>query len=843
MMDYDPVEMVEVHEEPLESDKLPINEGDSELKNVIIHVESEEENDEREIHMTWGREKWIIFTEITTFWVPECILKKTLSNHPDVRQAWREKITLFIIFLILSGLFIFVVAMVPKLICTNPNVYTWKEIYKSKKQLMVLKGRVIDAGDYSSFHPGSMNIFSQYFGQDITFLFNSPNYEYLKPSNFKIYRDRMLLFNEFKNNDTSRYCAINFCHPFPYFLYNNSITSPISNYIIGDILLTYKELKESKDQNWFVLYNKVYNVSEYVLYGHPVYPSKYDHETQKKEEAYYLDERLNHTILSRLTQDATNLFENIFVNNNDRIEIVNYLDAHYFIGTLDTRYNPVCAVLDMVYWVVLGCIAGILIVKFILALCILKKQYPKQKSKYIIAFIPCYTEDHNSIEKTVHSIYDSIYPDKKKLIFIVVDGVIKGKGNDKTTAEIALNLFNRTLDDTHKDCKYKCTHEIENYNKARVYSGYHTSNGHTLPYIVIVKTGNNSEKNSTRRGNRGKRDSQLILLNFLSNVYYGKTKSQLEDELYDQIINNIKLSLDKYEYILSVDADTEVDKEAIHQMISRMKNDEKIYALCGETLIFNKLDSWVTAIQVYEYYFNHNLNKAFESLFGSVTCLPGCFTMFRIKTSCNRQKPIIIHEKLIEEYSDNNTDTMHKKNLLLLGEDRFFTTLLTKYFPNSKLKYIVEAKCKTVVPNTWSVLLSQRRRWINSTIHNLFRLMWIKRMCGVCCFSMKFMLFIDLLTTMFLPASCSYLIYLICSFSLGIEPVNEVFITMTGVIIGIQVFIFVLKRDFVYIIWLVLYLLALPIWMIILPVYAFSKMDDFSWGNTRKVENEKKIQE
>jgi chitin synthase len=28
-------------------------------------------------------------------------------------------------------------------------------------------------------------------------------------------------------------------------------------------------------------------------------------------------------------------------------------------------------------------------------------------------------------------------------------------------------------------------------------------------------------------------------------------------------------------------------------------------------------------IQVYEYYISHHLSKAFESLFGSVTCLPG----------------------------------------------------------------------------------------------------------------------------------------------------------------------------------------------------------------------------
>jgi hypothetical protein len=34
----------------------------------------------------------------------------------------------------------------------------------------------------------------------------------------------------------------------------------------------------------------------------------------------------------------------------------------------------------------------------------------------------------------------------------------------------------------------------------------------------------------------------------------------------------------------------------------------------------------VTMIQVFEYYTNHHMKKAFESAFGCVTCLPGCFT-------------------------------------------------------------------------------------------------------------------------------------------------------------------------------------------------------------------------
>jgi len=63
------------------------------------------------------------------------------------------------------------------------------------------------------------------------------------------------------------------------------------------------------------------------------------------------------------------------------------------------------------------------------------------------------------------------------------------------------------------------------------------------------------------------------------------------------------------------------------------------------------------------------------------------------------------------------------KNLLHLGEDRYMTTVLLKTFPTFKTKFIQDAYAKTIAPDEWSVLLSQRRRWINSTVHNLAELM------------------------------------------------------------------------------------------------------------------------
>jgi chitin synthase len=151
--------------------------------------------------------------------------------------------------------------------------------------------------------------------------------------------------------------------------------------------------------------------------------------------------------------------------------------------------------------------------------------------------------------------------------------------------------------------------------------------------------------------------------------------------------------------------------------------------------------------QVYEYYISHHLSKAFESLFGSVTCLPGCFSLYRIRTA-DKGRPIIISNRVIEEYAEPNVDTLHKKNLFSLGEDRYLTTLLLKYFPTFRTKFTPDAIAHTMAPESSRILFSQRRRWINSTVHNLCELIFLPELCGFCLFSMRFFVFIDLLGTL-----------------------------------------------------------------------------------------------
>lgn len=145
---------------------------------------------------------------------------------------------------------------------------------------------------------------------------------------------------------------------------------------------------------------------------------------------------------------------------------------------------------------------------------------------------------------------------------------------------------------------------------------------------MIVKCGTYEEQElSAKPGNRGKRDSQLILMNFFSRVTTNDYMTPLDYDLCTKIREIASVSPDCYEIVLMVDADTRVRPDSLRYMINAMNNDQLIVGLCGETQISNKTQSWVTCIQVFEYYVSHHLGKAFESVFGGVTCLPGCFCM------------------------------------------------------------------------------------------------------------------------------------------------------------------------------------------------------------------------
>src|SRR5258708_25893654 len=77
--------------------------------------------------------------------------------------------------------------------------------------------------------------------------------------------------------------------------------------------------------------------------------------------------------------------------------------------------------------------------------------------------------------------------------------------------------------------------------------------GRRTPTVIIVKCGTEQEAASDKKaGNRGKRDSQLILMNFFSRVTYNDRMTPLDFDLFRKIHTLMGVTPDFFEVCLMV---------------------------------------------------------------------------------------------------------------------------------------------------------------------------------------------------------------------------------------------------------------------------------------------------
>jgi chitin synthase len=232
---------------------------------------------------------------------------------------------------------------------------------------------------------------------------------------------------------------------------------------------------------------------------------------------------------------------------------------------------------------------------------------------HALCIVTCYSEGEEGIRTTIDSIAMTDYPNSHKTILVICDGMIKGKGEEFSTPDIVLGMVKDHVvppDEVQPFSYVAVATGSKRHNMAKVYSGFYDY-GETsmippekqqrVPMMVIVKCGTPAEATQSKPGNRGKRDSQIILMSFLQKVMFDERMTELEFEMFNGMWNVTGIPPDFYEVVLMVDADTKVFPDSLTHMISAMVKDPEVMGLCGETKIANKTDSWVTMIQVFEY--------------------------------------------------------------------------------------------------------------------------------------------------------------------------------------------------------------------------------------------------
>ncbi|KAI1436637.1 glycosyltransferase family 2 protein [Xylaria sp. CBS 124048] len=805
-----------------------------------------------------SRKRWIFIVYLLTWFIPD-FLVRWVGGMPrkDVRMAWREKLAInFIIWFFCLFAAFFIVGF-PMLICPKQFVFSAAELAKfdgkdGHKAYASIRGQVFDIGSYAPHHYPSYietKQLTQYAGLDITALFPVQVSALCQGKNGQV--DPSVLL-DYKSTNISGAHVINSqdlnsqFHDYRFFttLYQpdwfyERIEMLKATWKKGNIGYSAEFVKTlgAKQNQIAILKGRVYDMTKYISGSLPVKVPEGAKQPTNPDITHFMDDSVLELFTDGAGTDITKLWNNLDIDPGLRSRMQLCLDNLFYVGDLDTRNSVKCQFAQYLILAVSIVLVTIIGFKFLAALQFGGKNMPEEIDKFVMCQIPAYTEDEDSLRRAIDSAARMRYDDKRKLLVIVCDGMIIGQGNDRPTPRIVLDILGVSETVDPEPLSFESLGEgLKQHNMGKVYSGLYEVQGHIVPFLVVVKVGKPSEV--SRPGNRGKRDSQMVIMRFLNRVHYNLPMSPLELEMYHQIRNVIGVNPTFYEYMLQIDADTVVAPDSATRMVSAFLDDTRLIACCGETALTNSKASFITMIQVYEYYISHNLSKAFESLFGSVTCLPGCFSMYRIRAA-ETGKPLFVSREIVEDYATIRVDTLHMKNLLHLGEDRYLTTLLLKYHSKYKTKYIFPAKAWTIAPDTWQVFMSQRRRWINSTVHNLMELVPMSQLCGFCCFSMRFVVFIDLLSTIVQPVIVAYIIYLFVLVGTASTIVPITSFILLGAIYGLQAIIFILRRRWEMVGWLILYVIAIPVFSFGLPLYAFWHMDDFNWGNTRVVAGEK----
>ncbi|KAI8904257.1 chitin synthase-domain-containing protein [Powellomyces hirtus] len=864
---------------------------------------------------TTTRKVWLAMTYCLTFYIPTlCLTYVGKMRTPEIRTAWREKVALCTLIFLVSASILFFIVGLSWIVCPPAKIKSQSEIRNlASSRYVSAYGKYYDVSELTTWHTrnfpqGSVGQIkeydlAQYYGTDVSNLF-------LRAADWERYCptagvpppgwDNVGFNGPWEKRPTVR-TALHQGKEVrggrrPYVEYMNQ-------YARGRVGWSEEWLRRNRRDGkiYTTIFSNVYYLNSYFDISPPPFPAR----------ATEILSASSSGTLSLTPQWAAYRL----TNPTEADAVLRCLNAMFYIGTIDTRATAACKFTNYILVTASVVLCAVIAVKFLAALQFASKgELSELQDRFVMCLVTAYTESEAELRKTIDSVAATTYDDRRKLLVVVCDGMVMGAGNALPTPEIVLDILGV---DPYVDPPPVAYHALgddgaRRYNRAKVYTGLYYTRGRAVPFVVVVKVG--AEWERVRPGNRGKRDSQLVVMGFLNRVLKSEGRSEvgqhevvdgdansattatvvedvvgdarqktsgslnrptttsdggvlmdpLQIELQWSIERIIGVPASMYEFVLMVDADTEVSAGSLNSLVRSMVDDAYLMGVCGETRLANEKQSWTTMIQVYEYFISHYLSKAFESLFGTVTCLPGCFCMWRVKrcvrvpvpttatTTTTRLPaaayatttiPLLAHDNIIALYADTNVSTLHMKNLLTLGEDRYLTTIMLKTFPSYRTGFTGSATCHTAAPATFSVLLSQRRRWINSTVHNLAELLRLRDLCGYGCCGMRFVVGVDLVATCAMPASVLYVAYLVFATLYGATGTGTgdgvsfplLSLVIVAAIYGVQVVVFVVRMRWAHVVWMVLYLLSLPLFAFVIPLYSFWHFDDFTWGSTRVV--------
>lgn len=201
--------------------------------------------------------------------------------------------------------------------------------------------------------------------------------------------------------------------------------------------------------------------------------------------------------------------------------------------------------------------------------------------------------------------------------------------------------------------------------------------------------------------NDGSTDSTGKILQELKEKYHQRLKiinSKKNQGKKKALYSGIKES--RGEIIITTDADSQVQRRAIKNLIIPILKDSRVGAVAGKVTILNEKKNLLTRMLSVQFALAFDFGRAYQSVYGGVLCCPGALSAFR-RQALEKVLKSWLRQKFLK------IDCNH-------GEDRSLTNLILR--KGYLVKYQANAVVATRVPEKLSQVNKMYLRWTRSYV-------------------------------------------------------------------------------------------------------------------------------
>ncbi|KAI9470962.1 MAG: chitin synthase-domain-containing protein, partial [Benjaminiella poitrasii] len=719
-----------------------------------------------------------------------------------------------------------------------------------------------------------------------------------------LYKNNRLISCPFPNhrNKTGAPCFYSMINEQEYKKYGKKGALQFDDNAISSNFSSLPSANNRQAQAFVILENKVLDITDYLDAATDIVQvAKGAYSRSFALDRMFLPLEITILLFVNMGQDITPYFHSQIAHPDLFKECLFALFNH---GVIDEEMDEGCAHINLALWITLGCFLLYFLLKMNLANLsrlsfmqrFLYKSVPtssvlshkgnykgsfyrtlstlstsRYMLPYTLLFIPCFTESSETLRQTFDSLARTSYPDTRKLLFFVCDGLVKSYSDSKETYLCILDALGYS---STKDPELRSYISLgqgsRRNNYAKVYAGFYESGRNRVPFLMVVKVGTPNESLSTTRapGNRGKRDSMLIVLGFLErcmNLAHNRI-TPLEFELFNLCYNLLGIDPREIKYMLVTDADTQVQDDVVLRLVSRLEADSKILVINGHIRPANPEENIVTMLQIFPLYMTFYSGMAYEACLGTVTTLNGGFAMYRLWTETLPAKWPKVSDEIVSGYRRRNArkkkkkrdttasqtpslslapksniipcciqptvlrgfaaprpDTMHTENVLLLGEEQYFGIILLRSNPQHRLAFEPEAVAYATLPTNFFALQALQIRNIRSAFHVQIEFQHVAKHMGIMYWIVSFTKLIDMIFSM------PIIVYLYTIFIRYFKFKDLAYAIIAGsftCLIILYIFYFIIRRQFKYVLWFVIYgLFSVPIFGVLFPILAIWRSD------------------